>query len=192
MTINEKSISSIKKLINLLGLLALASVLWLYIKSSAPYDAFSSCGLLALSFLLLCLCVTPASKILKAPNLIKLRRLPGLWAFFWALAHAGIYLSLIMRFNLETLLKTTKANPFIIPGQLAFVILLILALSSGPKAMRFLGANWRRLHRLVYLALILAITHFWMLAPSEPDPKFVAAFGLFLLLFRLKSKLAKK
>ncbi len=184
-----------RKVIHLAGLAPLFFLLlgWLTgrVDLSRPGPIFGLCGIMALSFLLLTLTVTPAAKILKTPSLIKLRRPCGLWSFTWAAAHAGIFLIVFMRLDLARVIQAVQNRPFIFLGQLAFLILLTLALTSSKRAMGVLGRNWRRLHRLIYLAIILVCTHFWLAESESSAPKAAAVFAAFLLLFRAREALRK-
>jgi len=121
--------------------------------------------------------------------MIRLRRPLGLASFFYALAHAALYLSLDAGFNADELAKDLRDKPFILAGLGAFVLLLPLAVTSTDAWVRRLKRDWKRLHLLVYPAAILAVLHFfWLSKPGVGDPQ-IYAFVLALLLgYRLAAK----
>lgn len=102
--------------------------------------------------------------------LIRLRRPLGLASFFYALAHAALYLSLDAGFSGPELTSDLRDKPFILAGLGAFLLLLPLALTSTDASMRRLKRNWKRLHFLAYPAAILALLHFaWLSKPGTGD-----------------------
>lgn len=187
MPLSSSTVGFLKKVIHALGLIPVVYVGWLAVSGDfAPGRIFGLCGLLALSFLLLTLCISPAAKLSNTPLLIKLRRPCGLWSFAWAATHASLFLFVFMRLDFSRILQAVQQRPFIALGQLAFLILLTLALTSSKRAMNSLGRNWRRLHRLIYVAVLLAVTHFWLAESASPLPKAAAILAVLLLLFRLR------
>jgi methionine sulfoxide reductase heme-binding subunit len=145
----------------------------------------------ALYLLLASLAVTPARRLHpKLGNLIRFRRMLGLYAFFYATLHLSTYIFLFSGYDLPTVLASVKAGHpgmivdewravwptifddlkkrrFIQVGLLAWVILLALAITSPAFMLRWLGGrNWQRLHRLVYVAAIAAVIHFWWLVKT--------------------------
>ena len=95
---------------------------------------------------------------------IRLRRQFGLFTFFYACLHLGIYVVFDAGLDLPSLLDDVQERPFIAIGFIAYVLLIPLAATSNRFAMKALGRFWRRLHLLSYLIGMLAITHFWLLA----------------------------
>lgn len=120
-------------------------------------------GYNALLILILSLAVTPLR--LLSPRLswlIKFRRLLGLFAFFYATIHLGTYLVLYLNFDMSVFKTDITKRRFIIAGFAAYLLLLPLALTSTTWAIRKLGGKqWNRLHKLVYLAAIGGIVHYW-------------------------------
>jgi sulfoxide reductase heme-binding subunit YedZ len=120
-------------------------------------------GYNALLMLVLSLAVTPLR--LLSPRLswlIKFRRLLGLFAFFYASLHLATYIALYMNFDLSVFKTDITKRRFIIAGFTAYTLLLPLAATSTTWAIRKLGGkNWNRLHKLVYLAAICGIIHYW-------------------------------
>ncbi|MFC4620617.1 sulfite oxidase heme-binding subunit YedZ [Comamonas nitrativorans] len=123
-----------------------------------------STGDWALRGLCLALAVTPLRQALGLPALARLRRLIGLFAFFYAAVHVLCYLWLDMGWQWALALDDLRQRPFILVGTLAALVLLTLALTSSHRAVQVLGAkSWQRLHHSVHAAAWLALLHFyWM------------------------------
>ena len=137
-------------------------------------------GTWGLRSLLLTLAVSPASRLLKRPRLVRYRRMIGLWAFTYLVLHFASYLWLLGGFALQTLTADIYKRPYITVGFLALVLLIPLAVTSTRGWQRRLGRRWKTLHRLVYPAAIAAWTHLlWLSKGSFMDP-FV--YGLVLVL----------
>jgi sulfoxide reductase heme-binding subunit YedZ len=130
--------------------------------------ALQTTGMLALVFLMLCLTVTPARKLSGWNFLSNFRKSLGLFAFFYALIHLGIYFWFDRAMSLANLtadLIGENARLFIIFGMLSLVLMLPLALTSTNGSIKRLGAaKWKRLHSLVYPAAIAAVVHYYMQA----------------------------
>lgn len=120
-------------------------------------------GYNALLMLILSLAISPLRSL--SPRLswlIKFRRLLGLFAFFYASLHLATYIALYMNFDLNVFKTDITRRRFIIAGFAAWTLLVPLAATSTTWAIRKLGGkNWNRLHRLVYLAAICGIVHYW-------------------------------
>ena len=120
-------------------------------------------GYNALLLLILSLAITPL-RLLSARLswLIKFRRLLGLFAFFYATIHLATYLALYLNFDWNVFKTDITKRRFIIAGFAAYLLLVPLALTSTTWAIRKLGGKqWNRLHKLVYLAAIVGIIHYW-------------------------------
>ena len=124
-------------------------------------------GWWALAFLCLTLAVTPLRRLTGWPALVRLRRMLGLYAMFYASLHFVTYVWLDQWFSPAGIVTDIVKRPFITVGFLAFVLLLPLALTSTQAMVRRLGRNWRRLHRLVYPIAILAVLHFWWMKAGK-------------------------
>ena len=118
-------------------------------------------GKTALNLLLLTLAVTPVRHIANLPHLPRLRRMLGLFAFFYATLHFIVYLSLDLEFNWHTLWGDIAKRPYITIGFTALLLLIPLAITSTNRMMRRLGRRWQKLHRLIYPIAILGVWHFW-------------------------------
>ena len=125
-----------------------------------------STGDWVLRFLCITLAITPLRVITATPQLARLRRMLGLYVFFYAVLHMLSYSLFDKEFDIPEIAKDIYKRPFILVGFLGFVLLAPLALTSFNKAIKWMGAkNWQRLHKLVYVIAGLGILHFfWMRA----------------------------
>jgi len=138
-----------------------------------------------LRLLCITLAVSPLRVMLGLPELAKLRRMFGLFTYFYVVLHLLCYSWLDMGFEWADIATDIAKRPFILVGFSAFVLLTPLALTSFDRAIRWLGAKrWQWLHRLVYAVAVLAVLHFfWMRAgKSNFAEVFVYASVLFVLL----------
>ncbi len=178
------------------ALVPLVLLLWgLYRKQVGPNPldfATKTTGMLTLIFLSLTVAVTPLRKIFGINSLVKVRRMLGLFAFFYGSLHLLTYVWFDRLFNLLSVGQDIVKRPFILAGMTSFVLMVPLAITSTNKMVKRLGGkSWAQLHRLVYLAAIAGVVHFWMLVKS--DTRLPLTFGfivLFLLCYRLFVKYA--
>jgi sulfoxide reductase heme-binding subunit YedZ len=142
-----------------------------------------------LRFLLLCLAITPARRLLRAPALAPLRRSFGLAAFGYAVLHVLTYVGLDQGFAWDALLEDVRERRYITAGFAAFVCLLPLAFTSTQRAQRRLGRRWQLLHRLVYAAAILGVVHYlWLVKADLRPPLAYVALLAALLGVRLRGR----
>jgi len=113
------------------------------------------------------LCVTPLRKLTGWNDLIKLRRMLGLFAFFYATLHLLTWIVFVHYFDVSFMIEDVFKRPFITVGMTVFVILFALAVTSNRWSIRKLGRKWGTLHRLVYLAAIGGVIHFWWLVKAD-------------------------
>ena len=140
----------------------------------------------ALRFLLLTLAMTPLRRLLGQAWPLQLRRMLGLFAFFYASLHLLIWLVLDQEMAWRNILADIAERPYVTVGFLAWLLLVPLALTSTRGAMRRLGRNWSRLHRLVYPIGILGVLHFlWLVKADLFEPLIYGAILALLLAFRL-------
>ncbi len=140
----------------------------------------------ALRLLLVTLAVTPLRRLTGWTQPMRVRRMLGLFAFFYACLHLLTYLWLDQFFDWGEILKDIVKRPFITVGFAAFVLLVPLAVTSTRGMMRRLGRRWQALHRAVYLVGVLAVVHYWWLVKADVrDPFFYAALLAVLLGYRL-------
>lgn len=140
-----------------------------------------------LRFIVFTLAITPLRKVLQVPDLIRYRRMLGLFAFFYVSLHFLTYLGPDQSFDLAAMWKDVAKRPFITVGFLGFVLLIPLALTSTAGWIRRLGGKrWRLLHRLVYFAAIAGVVHYYWLVKSDVRlPLFYGALVAVLLFWRL-------
>jgi sulfoxide reductase heme-binding subunit YedZ len=140
-----------------------------------------------LRLLLITLTITPARKLLKQPQLTRFRRLLGLFAFFYASLHFTTWFWLDKQLDPTEMLKDVVKRPFITMGFLGLVSMIPLAITSTAGWIRRLGGkNWQRLHRLVYLAAMAGVVHYYWLVKS--DVRLPVMYGVLLTIllgFRL-------
>jgi len=134
-------------------------------------------GLAALSLLLITLAVTPLRRLTSWNQLVRLRRLFGLWGFAYVAFHATVYLVLDQSLSLPRIWEDTLKHPRIFVGMGAFLLLIPLAATSTTASIRRLGgARWGAIHRLAYLATALGVLHYlWVVKWDVTIP---AAFAL--------------
>lgn len=143
-------------------------------------------GKTALNFLLLTLLITPLRQLGGWPHLLRLRRMLGLFAFFYAVLHLLAYAVLDQGLDLAAVLEDIAKRPYITLGFTAVLILAPLAITSTNRMMRRLGRRWQKLHRLVYAAAILGVWHFyWQVKADIREPLIYAAMLAVLLGYRL-------
>ena len=147
-------------------------------------------GMLTLVFLSLTVAITPLRRIFGDNSLVKFRRMLGLFAFFYGTLHLLTYIWFDRLFNLASTVKDVAQRPFILVGMTAFLLMVPLAITSTNKMVKRLGGKrWARLHRVVYVAAVLGVVHFWMLVKSDVRLPLTFAFIiLFLLGYRLLVK----
>ena len=142
-----------------------------------------SLGTWTLVFLLITLSITPLRKLSGWSWLVKLRRMTGLFAFFYALLHFITYIWLDQFFDLGDIYKDVIKRPFITIGFAAFVLLIPLAITSTNAMMKKLGGKrWQLLHRLIYLIAIFAVLHYWWLVKKDITQPLIYATVLTVLL----------
>lgn len=176
------------------SVIPLALLLWdLYRKQVGPNPlefATRTTGMLTLVFLSLTVAITPLRRIFRINSLVRFRRMLGLFAFFYGSLHLLTYIWFDRVFNFVSAAADVVQRPFILVGLMAFLLMLPLAITSSSKMVKRLGGKrWAKLHRLVYLAAIAGVVHFWMLVKS--DIRLPLTFG-FIILFLLGYRLLVK
>lgn len=179
----DRNITFFKAALFLLCLCPLAWYVWGFQQDELGADPVETVtrglGLWALRFLLITLTVTPARKLACQPWLGRLRRMLGLFAFFYASLHWMTYLWFDQYFDWAAIAKDIVKRPFIIAGMAAFALLLPLAATSSNAMIRRLGGRrWQELHRTVYAIAIISVLHcWWMVRPGTREP---AQYGVIL------------
>ena len=136
----------------------------------------------ALRFLLLTLTLSPLRRLTGMAQLLRLRRMLGLYVFFYASLHLTIYIWLEQSLDVWEIWLDIVERPFITVGMLTFILLIPLAVTSNRASMRKLGKNWLRLHTLVYPIAMLAVLHFWWLVKVDTREPLIYALLLTILL----------
>lgn len=157
--------------------LCLAPFVWLFFLAATdglganPQEALiRASGDWALRLMCLALAITPLRQALGWTALARWRRMVGLFAFFYASVHLLSYAVFDMGLDLAEMLLDIAKRPFILVGTLTFLLLLPLALTSSDRAVRRLGASrWQKLHRLVYLAALTMLLHFFWMRAGKSD-----------------------
>jgi sulfoxide reductase heme-binding subunit YedZ len=147
-----------------------------------------------LRFLVITLSITPFRKLFKLPDLIRFRRMLGLFAFFYVCLHFLTYLGPDQAFDLSAMWKDVAKRPFITVGFAAFVSLIPLAITSTAGWIRRLGGKrWQLLHRSIYFAAVCGVIHYYWLVKSDVrKPLFYGALVGILLLWRLRDWFLKR
>ena len=147
-----------------------------------------------LIFVVVTLAVTPARKLLRLPELIRFRRMVGLFAFFYGLLHFSTWIGLDKFFDWADMLRDVRKRRFITVGFAGFVLMLPLALTSTAGWIRRLGGKrWLALHRLIYVTAIAGVVHYYWLVKSDVrKPLFYGSLVALLLLLRVGFWLAKR
>ena len=148
----------------------------------------------AIRLIVATLAVTPLRKLLHAPDLIRFRRMLGLFAFFYGSLHLLTYLWFDKLFDVHEILKDVGKRPFITAGFAAFVCMLPLALTSTRGWIRRLGGKrWQLLHRLVYVTGVAAVAHYYWLVKSDVRlPLLYGGLVAVLLAYRVAAALARR
>lgn len=152
-----------------------------------------SLGTWTLNFLLITLAVTPLRHLTGMHWLLRLRRMLGLYAFFYAALHLATYLWLDQFFDWAAIAKDIVKRPFITAGFTAFVLLVPLAATSNNAMVRKLGGRrWTQLHRTVYAIAIIGVIHYWWLVKKDVTQPLLYAVLLGLLLGFRAFRLARE
>ena len=168
-------IAALKPLLFLLCLLPIAALVWDALRVQLGADPVAQLehrsGDWALRLLLATLAITPLRRLSGRAELVRFRRMLGLFAFFYACVHLTIYLAIDLGGYWSQLLGEIAKRPYMTVGFSAWLLLVPLAVTSTRWMMRRLGRHWQRLHRLVYVAALLAVLHFlWLVKADVREP----------------------
>jgi Predicted membrane protein len=138
-------------------------------------------GILTLVFLSLTLAVTPLRKFTGITWLVRVRRMLGLFAFFYGSLHLITYMWFDKGFAIVAIGKDVVSRPFIAIGMAAFFLMIPLAITSTNRMVKRIGGKrWQQLHKLTYVAGIAGVLHYWMLVKA--DTRIPIAFAIVLLI----------
>ncbi|SPA27476.1 Protein-methionine-sulfoxide reductase heme-binding subunit MsrQ [Cupriavidus taiwanensis] len=198
-TLSPQRVRALKLVLWLLALLPFVRLL--YLGATEQYGAnplefvTRSTGTWTLVMLCLTLAITPLRRLTGWNWLIRMRRMLGLFAFFYGLQHFLLWIGVDRGFDLAYMIKDVYKRPFITVGFTAFMLMVPLALTSTNGMVRRLGGKrWQALHRLVYAIAVLAILHYWWHKAGKNDfgeVSIYAAVVLVLLGMRLWWRLRK-
>lgn len=141
-----------------------------------------STGIWALVMLMITLSLTPIRLLTGMVWQIQLRRMTGLFMFFYACLHFTTYIWLDHWFNWTAIIEDIVEHPYVLVGFSAFMLTIPLAITSNKAMVMRLRENWKKLHKLVYVIAILAVLHFWWLVKKDISEPLVYALILALLL----------
>lgn len=187
-----------KLLLFINSLVPLAFLIWdWYFKQlgANPIEFFlRTTGILTLVFLFITLAVTPLRKMFGWNKLIKLRRMIGLYAFFYGVVHLVTYSIFDKSLDITAIVSDIWARPFIAVGMSALTLMIPLAVTSTNGMIKRLGGkNWQKLHKMSYAIAILGLVHFFWIQKSDYSYPILFALVLFLLLgYRIYNSFEKK
>lgn len=187
-----------KVVVFLLCLVPLAILVWQGFHDDLTADPITylthRTGDWTLRFLVITLAITPLRKLLHLPQLIRFRRMFGLFAFFYVCLHFSIWIGLDHFFNWPEMWKDVLKRRYITVGFTGFVLLIPLALTSTAGWIRRLGGKqWQMLHRLIYVTAVLGVIHYYWLVKSDVrTPLFYGFLVAVLLAWRVGSWLIGK
>ncbi len=152
-----------------------------------------------LGVLLACLAITPIRRIFKVNGIQKVRRMVGVFAFFYAFVHVGIYLGLdqlcysVATCEFRSIVNDVLKRKFIFMGMISFTIMAVLAITSTSGWVRRLKKKWQTLHRLVYVAAISGVIHFiWIQKSDISEPLMWAGWLTLFLVIRVYFAIQKR
>jgi sulfoxide reductase heme-binding subunit YedZ len=185
-----------KVLIFAAALIPLGRLVWkaLHELGANPIEVIThSTGDWTLILILTTLLITPLRRVTKQYWLVGVRRMIGLFAFFYAFLHFLTYIWLDKFFDVHEMLHDVAKRKFITVGFTAFLLLIPLAITSTQGWVRRLGKNWQRLHKLIYVTAVLGVIHYyWLVKADVRKPlEYAAVLGI-LMAYRVGLKFAGK
>lgn len=143
----------------------------------------------AIRFLILALALTPLRLFFNQAEFVRHRRMLGLFALFYATIHFFVWIIFLLQFQWGRIYEEILERPFITIGFSAYLILFALGITSPKFMVRKLGHNWKRLHRMVYVASVLAVVHLlWILRTNVGEAVLYGSIVAVLLGYRLMHK----
>jgi methionine sulfoxide reductase heme-binding subunit len=196
--VKPPTVQRLKIALFLLCLYPLASLIWLGVTNDLGADPVEfirrATGTWTLDFLIITLSITPLRRATGWNWLLRLRRMFGLYAFFYAAIHVVTYLWLDQLFDPAAIWSDIVKRPLIAAGFLSFVLMIPLAATSTDRMVRWLGGKrWQQLHRAVYLIAVAGVVHFWWLVKIDVTRPLVYSVIIgALLMARIGFHLGKK
>ncbi|WP_258128934.1 protein-methionine-sulfoxide reductase heme-binding subunit MsrQ [Achromobacter anxifer] len=199
MQLSARAVGRFKPFLFLLGVAPFARWIWLGLNNGLtanPVEFLTrSSGTWTLVCLLVTLAITPLRRLVGQPALVRLRRMCGLFAFFYGFMHFMAWVWWDRGFDPAGMLRDIGERPFIMAGFAAFVLMAVLGATSTQWAMRKLGKRWQSLHRAIYAIGLLAVLHYWWHKAGKNDltqPMLYAAVLALLLGWRLVAWLRRR
>lgn len=170
--LDARSVQRLKHALFAASLLPIAYLVWLVLTGNLGADPVElvrrKTGTWTLDFLVLTLAVTPLRRLTGWHWLVRLRRMLGLYAFFYASIHVVTYLWLDQLFDFSEIWRDILRRPLIAAGAISFVLMIPLAVTSTNAMVRRLGGRrWQYLHRAMYLVAVAGVFHFWWLVKVD-------------------------
>lgn len=187
---NKKTLLIIKSLLFIVALLPLARLIYLGVidppgspMSANPVEFVErSTGFWALAILMITLTVTPLKLLAGVTWPVQMRRMMGLFMFFYACLHITTYTWLDHSFYWPDIVKDIIKHPYVLVGFTAFLLTIPLAVTSNNRMIRKLKTNWRKLHSAVYAIAVLGVVHYWWLVKKDLTEPIIYSFILISLL----------
>ena len=179
-----------KPLVHVLCLVPFSLLLWAALNDGLganPVEKLThETGEWTLRLLLVTLCLSPLRQWTGQPSIIRFRRMLGLYTFFYGCCHFSIWFIADHSLDPGDMIEDIVKRPFITLGFSALLLMLPLAITSNQAMIRRLGKNWKTLHQLVYLVILLAVLHFvWLTKADYLEPTIYAIIAMILLAHRL-------
>jgi sulfoxide reductase heme-binding subunit YedZ len=189
-------INKIKVALFCVALLPLIRLVWLAsmddLGANPVEFVIRSLGTWTLVALLATLSITPIRLMTGVAWPVQLRRMLGLFAFFYASLHLLAYAGLDQWFDWHAIVHDIVKHPYVVVGFSAFLLMIPLAATSSRRAIRRLGSRWQTLHRLVYLIATLGVIHYWWLVKKDvSEPAIYASILAVLLGIRLYNRYSR-
>jgi sulfoxide reductase heme-binding subunit YedZ len=187
----------VKPLVFIVCLLPFAQLAWNTVNNNLganPVETITHfTGDWALRFLLITLSMTPIRILTGYGQVLRFRRMLGLYAFFYTLLHFVTYVWLDRELDMSTVLTDIVKRPYITVGFTAFVLLIPLAVTSTRGWIRRLGKRWVQLHKLVYIIATLGVLHYlWLVKADIREPVIYGAILMALLIIRAWNERRKR
>jgi len=177
---------SLKSILFLISLIPVGRLVWLGYSDDLganPIELITrSTGTWALVFLCITLAMTPLRLITGSAVWIKMRRMFGLFCFFYASIHFAIWLLLDQSLDLQAMIHDVLKRPFITMGFLSLVLLIPLAVTSNTWSVKKLGRRWSLLHKLIYVIALTVIAHYWWHKAGKNDLQTVSIYAAVMTL----------
>lgn len=146
-------------------------------------------GIGALNILLITLAITPLAKRFKKPQFIQMRRMVGLWVFFYATCHVLSFLAFETQFDIALFFSEVIERPYIVVGAISWLLLLALSITSVNALKRRMKKRWQTLHNAIYVIVILSVWHFYWSVKSDVSEPLLYLIGALVLLYFRKKKI---